>query len=49
MRKQKNKILEQEFTVLKPLTMDKPYIVGSTIKLSNEKQIEYLKINKYIK
>ena len=49
MRKQKNKILEQEFTVLKTITKEKTYIVGGTIKLSNEKQIEYLKIHKYIK
>ena len=39
----------KEFTVLKEITVDKLYLVGSKIELSDKKTIEKLISNKFIK
>ncbi len=40
---------EQTFIVLKQFTLDKPYYLGDSIKISNAKVINQLLIQKYIK
>ncbi len=42
-------IKSKEFTVIKAITVDKLYLVGSKIQLSDKKTIEKLISNKFIK
>jgi hypothetical protein len=47
MAKEKNVV--RSFIVLKQFTFDKVYYVGNTIELSNQRTIDNLLIQKYIK
>jgi hypothetical protein len=50
MRKAKKVAVKDEtFSVLKQFTKERVYNLSETISLNNKKEIEFLKINKYIK
>jgi hypothetical protein len=45
----KAEIKDKSFKVLKQFTKERVYNLSETISLNNKKEIEFLKINKYIK